>query len=51
MFIEKEMLFNLDHQGIVKFIDAFQTNDKYYFVMEYLSGGDLAEMIHLNSSR
>lgn len=48
--IEKEFLLNLKHPGIVTLHRAFKTNEKLCFVMEYLEGGDLAELLKLHAS-
>ena len=35
----------LDHQNIVQATDFFEANDQYYFVMEYVSGHGLNDLI------
>jgi serine/threonine protein kinase len=51
---EIEILMHCNHNGIVKFIDYFEENNKeknlntIYIVMEHLSGGDLASHIVKN---
>ncbi|MEO1290480.1 MAG: protein kinase [Chloroflexota bacterium] len=42
---EGASLRDLDHPNIVKMLDAFQDEGNYYLVMEYVSGGDLKQMI------
>lgn len=38
-------LSNLHHPGIVKVIESFESNSTSYYVMEYISGGNLDEEI------
>lgn len=42
---EAETLRKLDHPNIVKFIDAFEYGSQYVIVMEYISGGNLQDLI------
>lgn len=42
---EGEALSKLKHPNIVGFIDAFQHDENYVIVMEYVSGGSLYELI------
>lgn len=42
---EAEVLTKLQHPGIVRFSDWFETDVSLYLVMEYLSGGDLLQCI------
>ncbi len=42
---EGEALRALNHPNIVKWIDSFQDGDQLYLVMEYLSGGSLADLL------
>jgi serine/threonine protein kinase len=42
---EGEALSKLKHPNIVGFIDAFQHDEHYVIVMEYVSGGSLYELI------
>jgi serine/threonine protein kinase len=42
---EGETLRQLDHPNIVKFIDAFEHDKQYVIVMEYVSGGNLQNLI------
>ena len=39
--LEKEILQNIDHQFLCKLIFYFQTEDRIFFVMPFLSGGEL----------
>lgn len=38
---ERNILIQVDHPFIVNFYYAFQTNEKFYFIMEYIPGGEL----------
>lgn len=38
---ELELLQQLDHPNIVKFLDYYDTRDSLYFVLEYVEGGSL----------
>jgi|GEM_PF-1229014 len=42
---EGEALRDLNHPNIVKMLDMFEYDDQHYLVMEYVSGGDLAQLI------
>ena len=42
---EGEALSKLKHPNIVEFLDAFQHDEHYVIVMEYVSGGSLHELI------
>lgn len=42
---EAETLQKLEHPNIVKFIDAFENESQYVIVMEYVSGGNLQDLI------
>lgn len=42
---EGEALRDLNHPNIVKLLDTIEENDSHYLVMEYVSGGDLADLI------
>ncbi len=42
---EGETLRQLRHLNIVGFVDAFQYDDQYVIIMEYVSGGSLFELI------
>ena len=42
---EGELLGRLEHPSIVKFLDALEDGQQRYLVMEWVSGGSLAELI------
>lgn len=42
---EAETLQKLDHPNIVKFIDEFEYEGQYVIVMEYVSGGNLQDLL------
>lgn len=42
---EAERLKNLNHPGIVKVVDVFEANNTAYYVMEYLTGGNLEKRV------
>src|SRR6188474_1891391 len=46
---EAETLHQLDHPNIVKFVDAFDHEEQFVIVMEYLSGGSLHDVIKTGS--
>ena len=35
----------LNHQNIVKLYDVIETEDSYYLILEYISGGDLYDLV------
>lgn len=39
-FIQK-----IDHPNIVKLYDVIETNESYYLILEYISGGDLYDLV------
>ena len=41
IFIEKDIIQNIEHPFIVKCYSTFQTKEKAYFILDLLSGGDL----------
>jgi tRNA A-37 threonylcarbamoyl transferase component Bud32 len=43
---EAEMLRQLDHPNIVRFIDIFTEDNSQYLVMEYVRGGNLSQLMH-----
>jgi len=45
LYSEIAMLLNLSHPNIVRLIDAFALKDKFSFVMEYCSGGELSKYV------
>ncbi len=42
---EGEALRDLNHPNIVKLLDTFTNDDEHFLVIEYVSGGDLANLI------
>jgi serine/threonine-protein kinase len=46
---EGEALRKLKHPNIVEFLDAFQHEERYVIVMEYVSGGSLHELITMGT--
>ena len=44
---EGEALRQLNHPNIVQMLTAVQENGQHYLVMEYISGGSIAEHLHL----
>ena len=48
MIGEKEMLSKFSHPFIVQNAFTFETDEKYYFIMEYLSGGRLYHHLKLD---
>ena len=42
---EGEALRDLNHPNIVKMLDALEHNGQHYLIMEYVSGGDLADLL------
>lgn len=45
MVSEARLLAKLDHPNIVKVIDAGRTQDRYYYVMEYVDGTTVQKML------
>lgn len=42
---EAETLRELNHPNIVKLLESVEENDKYYLIIEYVSGGDLQKLL------
>lgn len=42
---EGEALRELNHPNIVKMLDMFEHDERHYLVMDYVSGGDLSDLI------
>eukprot|EP00834_Sanchytrium_tribonematis_P007713 NODE_745_length_4263_cov_0.629923.p2 type:complete len:361 gc:universal NODE_745_length_4263_cov_0.629923:1211-129(-) len=49
VLVENRILQSLDHPFLVKLFYSFQTNDRLYFVMEYINGGEL--FYHITKER
>lgn len=49
--VEKELLSNMKHPGIVKLRYSFQDKNSLYFVLEYCEGGDLTNFIKDNIAK
>jgi serine/threonine protein kinase len=47
---EGEALRELNHPNIVKMLDAVEENGAYYLIIEYLSGGDLNDLLRAISA-
>ncbi|KAJ0246458.1 Protein kinase domain-containing protein [Hirschfeldia incana] len=45
---EISILSTIDHPNIIRFYEANETGDRIFLVLEYCSGGDLAEYINLH---
>ena len=48
IYLENEILFELNHPNIVKLEGSFKTKNKIYLVLEYLSKGDFSDFIKIN---
>ena len=46
IFDEIEVLKNLDHPNIIKYIETFENKDYLYIVTELCEGGELYQYIH-----
>jgi serine/threonine protein kinase len=46
---EGEALSDLNHPNIVKMLDMFEHDGQHYLVMDYITGGDLSELIREHS--
>ncbi len=44
-FLEAEVVARLDHPNIIRVYDAAEDGDRHYFVMEYVPGVDLANLV------
>ena len=49
-FHEASILASLDHPFIVKYYESFEEGGKFFIVMEYADGGDLAKVIQQKSN-
>ncbi|KAH0912564.1 hypothetical protein HID58_035885 [Brassica napus] len=45
---EISILSTIDHPNIIRFYEAIETGDRIFLVLEYCSGGDLAEYINVH---
>jgi serine/threonine protein kinase len=46
---EINILKQLDHPNIIKFVDFFEDNTRYYIVMEYVNGKELFDFVQKNN--
>lgn len=47
---EAKNLAQMNHPHIIKVVDVFEENDTVYYVMQYLSGGSLADYVKLHGA-
>lgn len=47
-YIEREVLSNLRHKGIIKLFNSFEEHDKLYYSLEVLTDGNLLEYMGSN---
>lgn len=47
---EAQTIASLDHPNIIHIIDVFEENNTAYYVMEYIDGGSLSDMIKRNGA-
>eukprot|EP00938_MAST-03A_sp_MAST-3A-sp1_P002398 g2398.t1 len=50
-FKEARVLRSLKHPNIVRYVDSFAENEKFHIVMEFVDGGDLAQLIQRQKRR
>jgi eukaryotic-like serine/threonine-protein kinase len=43
--MEAQILYDLNHECIPKFVDCFVSENRYYLVMEFIEGSDLRKML------
>ena len=51
VFIEKGVMRELKHPGIVKLFATFHNPNTIFFVIEYMSGGEFSDFINLHESK
>ena len=44
MLKELTIMRSLNHKNIISLIDVYETNEDIVFIMEYVSGGDIANL-------
>src|SRR5205807_7039646 len=49
-FLEAEVVARLDHPNIIRVYDAAEDGDRHYFVMEYVGGVDLGNLVVENGA-
>ena len=50
IYLENEILYQLNHPNIENLIGSFKTNEKTYFVFDYLSKGDFSDFLKYNNN-
>ena len=45
MLVERDVLSKLNHPNIIKLYDFFQDDEKMYFILEYIAGGEFGEYL------
>jgi 3-phosphoinositide dependent protein kinase-1 len=51
VYLENEILQNLDHPNILKVESVFEDADKIFMVLEYIENGDFFEFMKNNCMR
>jgi len=49
IYLENEILYELNHPNIENLIGSFKTNEKIYLVLDYLSKGDFSDFLKYNN--
>ncbi|CAD8113908.1 unnamed protein product [Paramecium primaurelia] len=50
VFIEKEVLTQVKHPGLINLIASFQSSSQIYLVLEFVEGGDFANFLKINKN-